>query len=495
MSSNTLLMHKDTPVLIMNIDEGIYEVLEPQYLPYQLRGHLVPIPSFDTISTKYEMQQRAIAERKDYLALIRYAASRVLPITRDNAKKIYSLFGFEQLQDDVSKAKIAFLCRAVSLQDDYWFKVENDTIQWQDVNIRHNSLNEIVAQVALKGSSLTLQGEAHTPELNGQGAYAKAWKREPDGLYLHKAGAKLDGVTRDYECQLEITVSNILDKCNVEHLKYEASNLYGVSTCKCKCLTDDSLSLLPGMDFISYCNTNGMNPNVEMMRIDAENIYKMWIVDYLISNSDRHGMNWGFYYNSDSMEILKCHPLFDHNNAFDLELMNNRDAPYIFNNSMTMREAAHKAMQEIDFHFTSDITQSDFMNTAQYNSFMCRAQELGIIVQQHTPHKPTKTIQNNAIPSKSMCAELQQYAQKCITAAQKIEELDNKSSVASEYYSAAQLIQAAARSNNPQREIQKLQDSPNKIIQHIVDTLNTFQEIETPSEHIAGISPSLPTDI
>lgn len=43
----------------------------------------------------------------------------------------------------------------------------------------------------------------------------------------------------------------------------------------------------------------------------------MFIVDYLVSNRDRHGMNWGFYYNCDTMKILSCHPLYDHNNSFE----------------------------------------------------------------------------------------------------------------------------------------------------------------------------------
>lgn len=39
---------------------------------------------------------------------------------------------------------------------------------------------------------------------------------------------------------------------------------------------------------------------------------EMWIVDFLISNRDRHGQNWGFYYDTETMEILGCRPLFDH---------------------------------------------------------------------------------------------------------------------------------------------------------------------------------------
>ena len=167
------------------------------------------------------------------------------------------------------------------------------------MNLRTNSLSEIVAQVSLRGSSLSLQGEIHTPELNGQGAYAKAWKREDGDLYLHKAGSN----GSDMESRIEVAVSNILDRCNVEHIRYEDSSAYGIYTCRCKCMTSENRSILNGMDFISYCNVNGKDHKTEIMRIDPDNIYKMWIVDYLISNRDRHGMNWGFYYNASTMQI------------------------------------------------------------------------------------------------------------------------------------------------------------------------------------------------
>ena len=379
-----LLMDKNNVVMVINVDEGRYDIVDEKKLPFQLKGKLREIESVESLSDRQALQKQLIAMNKNYQAVISFLASRVLPLTRENAKKIYALFGFEQMQDDQSKSRIALVCRAVSLQDNYWVKTEKDPKSWEEVDLRTNPLSEIVAQVSLPGSSLTIQGDVTTPELNGQGAYAKAWKREQDGLYLHKVGARGD----EYESRIEVMVSNILDKCNVEHVRYLDGDSNGVYTCKCKCMTTEDRSILPGMDFISYCNVNRIDPDQLMMEIDAGNICKMWIVDYLISNRDRHGMNWGFYYDADSMEILKCHPLFDHNNAFDRELMYDHDARYLFDTSMTMREAAKKAMENVDFHFTDCITKEDFMDQEQWRSFMERADELGI--ETELAHGPTK---------------------------------------------------------------------------------------------------------
>ena len=143
-------------------------------------------------------------------------------------------------------------------------------------------------------------------------------------------------------------------------------------------MTTDDISILPGMDFYTYCLVNGKDPLTETLKIDAESIYKMWIVDYLISNPDRHGMNWGFFYKSDTMDILGCHPLYDHNNAFDKAVMLDDNPPYVFTDKYSMKRAAEVAMSKVDFHFYRDFTRDDFLTERQYESFMRRSKHLGI---------------------------------------------------------------------------------------------------------------------
>lgn len=189
---------------------------------------------------------------------------------------------------------------------------------------------------------------------------------------LYKLGA--NGST---ESRIEVMCSNLLDKMNVEHVHYEAGQDEDQYVCMCPCMTTEREAVLTGMEFISYCNVNGIDADARMMEIDGESIYKMWIVDFLISNRDRHGQNWGFYYDTETMAILGCHPLFDHNNAFDIDFMRDMDAPYQFG-EMTIRQAAKKAMEKVDFHFTAPITRADFITDRQYQSFCKRAKCLGL---------------------------------------------------------------------------------------------------------------------
>lgn len=379
MGSNMLLMMKDKVVMKVNLDALLFEVVNQTLLPFTMQNKLRRIPDYTEVKSKYDDTQRQIAIRVNNEALLSFLAFRVLPITRENAKKIYNLFGFSQLQDEISKSKIALVCRALSLQDNYWVKPENDTTMWKNVCLRNVSLSEAVAQVSLHGSSFTLTNKKEeamrTPELTGQGAYAKAWVREPDGLYLYKRGA--NGIA---ESKIEVMVSNLLDNCNVNHLKYEAGESNGEYVCKCKCMTDDTISILSGEDFYTWCTVRGIDSHKEALKIDPESIYKMWIVDYLIANGDRHGLNWGFFYNCDTMKILGCHPLYDHNNSFDISLMQDENAGYLYDDSMTMKEAAMKAMKEVDFHFYRTPVREDFITERQYKTFLHRSKELGIKV-------------------------------------------------------------------------------------------------------------------
>ncbi len=368
------IMMKDIEVMRVDFDALTYEVINEKYLPYPIKGRLKAMLRPGEIKSSYDMTQSILASRKNEDAVVSWLAGRVLLLSRANAKWIYNLFQFEQVETNEQRLKIALVCRAVSVLDPYWLKYDDDQdTSWRKVDVKQNPLNEIVAQVALHGKSLTLQGSPVTPELTTNGAYAKAWRRHEDGLlWLYKLGA--NGNT---ESRIEVMCSNLLDKMNVDHVHYEAGEDNDRYVCMCPCMTTESKAILTGMEFYSYCNVNGFDPDSKMFELDKESIYKMWIVDFLISNRDRHGQNWGFFYDTETMDILGCHPLFDHNNAFDIDYMRNMDAPYQFG-QMTIKQAAWKAMNEVDFHFTAPITREDFITERQYNSFKKRAALLGL---------------------------------------------------------------------------------------------------------------------
>lgn len=150
-SVNMLLMMKDRKVMSINRDLGEYDILDESILPFTLRGKIREVPKFDHIRNDQELSEVIRVCNYNHYNFMDWLASRVVPITRENAKKLYGIFGFEQLQSVPYKARIALSFRALSLQDNYWVKLENDRTTWDELNLRNASLNEDIAEVALRG--------------------------------------------------------------------------------------------------------------------------------------------------------------------------------------------------------------------------------------------------------------------------------------------------------------------------------------------------------
>jgi hypothetical protein len=359
------LMHKNKKVLEFDIDRNIYHILDEQMLPYGLRN------VFIQYDINMSDEEKIAVRTNNHVKFIHFLAGRMLTIERENAKKILNAYHLSQDQTDYNKACIAISCRAVSMTDCYWINNEQD-ICWENIDPKRNHLNDIVAHIALKGSSLTLTGEPHTPELTGQGAYAKAWQRIDGETYLLKAAGRYGN-----EEDIEVCVSKILDCFNVAHVKYEKDYFEDKPVSKCLNMTSDQYSIVSAEEISGYCNRTGLDFLQTVLSIDAESIYKMCIVDYLIANSDRHGKNWGFYVNNDTRKIVSCHPLFDHNNAFDEEQMADPTggASLIFHEK-NKQEAALYALQRCVFECIAPVKREIFLSDKMYQSFMRRAVEL-----------------------------------------------------------------------------------------------------------------------
>ena len=370
-NSGIVLMLQNIPVLSFNIDEYEYSIYREDLLPFSLKNAF----RFSKETSSNDELAKIKAHNRDII--IDFLSKRVLNINRENAKKLLNAYNFSQSQDSITKAKIAITCKAISMIDDYWLNDSNLSLRWEDINIRENSLNEIVAHIALHGKSFSISGVPHTPELTGQGAYAKAWMRKEDGAYLYKKSSK-GGI----ESEIEVMTSKILDCFDVEHVNYFEDKSEGAFVCVCKNMSSAQYCIVPAEEVFTYCNREDINFMNYALKIDSESIYKMCIVDYLISNRDRHMLNWGFYMNNSTGHLLKCHPIFDHNNAFDIEFMRDKEGgqSLIFQGK-TQKEVAYMAMKKAPLRCIKPVTRDMFINKEMYESFMHKAVKLGLYKQ------------------------------------------------------------------------------------------------------------------
>ena len=360
---------KDQPVLTVDITNGIYEIHNEDLLPYSLRGAITDSRNGLSVPQLFS----------NYDLLMNFFRNRNLSILRENAKKILNCLGLPQATDNETVLKTVFLCKGLSVTDDYW--LNNGQQHWDEVNLRKNPLHEVLAQVALTGEvPLSITGKLLTPELTNQGAYAKAWYRDNGKLYLYKANT-----SHGRESEIEVAVSNILDHTNVPHVKYTLEKKDGKTCCKCESLCNDKKGIASAYDLTAWANRNETTVDKLALKYSEEDYYKMLVVDYLISNSDRHIQNWGFYFNQENGELQGLHPLFDHNCAFDKEEMKSHDGGMsLVANGKSKREAALFAMKRCDFKIDKDLSKKDFLTEEHYNSFKRNAKELGIQIQEKT---------------------------------------------------------------------------------------------------------------
>lgn len=276
------LMSKDSVVAAYNLDKNIVKIINFNLLPFGLRHNSLSANDIE-----------------EWLKL------RVLSLSRSNADKITEAIGIEKTH----KLKLAGYCRALSLTDCFWVKSINSRVKWVDVNLYHNSLSKAIADAALVGKHVSIQGRAATPEITGKGGYAKCWRRINGNIYLLKLGVH----STPNEAEIEVLCSDILDHLDIAHVKYELYYTKNMKASKCQLLTSEDIGICNAYEYEAYCNMQGINFNGIMEHTD--DYLKMLIVDYLIWNTDRHGENWGITFDINTGKELGLHPLLDHNNC------------------------------------------------------------------------------------------------------------------------------------------------------------------------------------
>lgn len=359
----TMLKLEDETVLSFNLASGDFQVINNSKLPFLLRDGIV----------NTEMDSSWGTRMRNYNLLIGFLHNRSLSIHRTNAKNILNALRIPQSSNDDELVKMMVLCKALSASDDYWM-TNDESEKWADVNLRENPLHEVLAQISLYGDSpLTITGQIRTPELTGQGAYAKAWRRIDKELYLYKASTR-----NGKESEIEVEISNILDYTNVPHVHYDFQKVNGKRCCVCKNLCSNEKSLVEAYDVMQWCNRTGRSFDQFVRDQDPENFYKTIVTDYLISNNDRHMGNWGFYMDNRTGNLTGLHPIFDNNNAFSSQDIRRSDGgDCLMMGTKKKREAAKYAVKHCQYEIKK-IPSRVFLNKEHETSFKKRAETLGI---------------------------------------------------------------------------------------------------------------------
>ncbi len=336
------LMLKDTSVLYFDLEDFIVEVIREDLLPFCLRSNI-----------------RKSIVIKDILhniqAVKNYLSSRVLSLSRDNAKQIYAAFQIPQIDTIDNRVSICIKCRGVSIQDSYWIKEDTEEIYWKNVNIRQNKLSNIV-DVSLSGFDPTITTSRICPELTTKGLFRKGWIHLGDDLYMLKS----DRTNNFVNTKMEILASDILacfenvvdSIAYVGDIKETADGTEFISICKN--FVEEHYSFVEAWEVIDYAARCHIDFRSYCLNRWGHIFASIPVLDYIIINTDRHTQNYGFFMNNDTGELEKIAPLFDFNCALVADYFN-RDArdtlSQMFNSAETLRELACQFQPHANIQF------------------------------------------------------------------------------------------------------------------------------------------------
>jgi hypothetical protein len=214
------------------------------------------------------------------------------------------------------KSKIKNL--GLSLSDQYWINPKHDQKQWADVNFFTNKFSNDLGDILIGNSdnkhikkSLMLK----SPDATTQGNLQKRWKIINGKRYLIKKGSSsLDQSIFNEKIVSDIGKSIFSKGDFVTYDLFSSDEKDGIY-CKCKNMITENDELVPAVHYTSNIPQSMKNIlDSVAIKNKAEleiQISKMFLLDVLIRNEDRHMNNFGFIRDVNTLEIKRLAPIFD----------------------------------------------------------------------------------------------------------------------------------------------------------------------------------------
>ena len=348
-----ILMNKNTEVLEFSLEDMYLRVIDNNLLPYELKDY---VKTTDPSNFKKSMTDLSVF--KDFLA------SRVILLSRENAKAILNVAALPQSLKTEDRIKIVMACYGLSMIDNFWIRDDGDARSFDDVNLRKNKLSSACYEIALLGKNISATSGELIPELSTLGMSPKCWVREDNTVKLIKTD-KMKGLAGTLA---EIEASRILSSAGTDIVKYARLDKDGLIMSSSDCLSTDDLSLVHASSVRDWCVHTGMNfLNYVCSKFETE-FANMVVADYVIGNTDRHFENWGFLVDCNN-DIKAFAPLYD----FDLSLLIDEtkgelDTLIYAPTGLTYMEGMVKYSRHatLDFSKVTDMSDEVFNRTVVY---------------------------------------------------------------------------------------------------------------------------------
>lgn len=306
-----ILMNQNTQVLDFGFDEElniiteIFEIYNIDYAPYKIKS-------------EYSLNSNI-----DRLTINAWFSGRGIPVHRDNIKEIAEQFNINTTKELINKHF------ALSLSDQYWVKPADLQVEWEEINYFDNNYDAIHftnatfgenAANSIKGLTNETSDKFKTPNNTTDGQLRKVWIKIDNKNYLFKASGSL----YNFEPINEVLASRICKILEVPFVPYSLDVIHSkrqdtlVSICECVINKNQEIvtayNILPraeNLDSKDYYYTYLELLTKNNVLNAEEYLQKMFMLDYIMLNEDRHLNNFGIVRDVNSLEWVSVCPIFD----------------------------------------------------------------------------------------------------------------------------------------------------------------------------------------
>jgi len=286
----------------LNVITNINEIYDLNYAPLNIKN---------------------IIEEKRLIELNNWFNERGIPVFRDNAKEILQAFGVNSVKELTTKDY------ALSLSDEYWFRPEESNIKWENINYFDKDYDSFSFADATYGSGAgnslnqtTGNHSERTPNNTSNGQLKKVWIKSNGENYLYKG----TGTIHNFEPINEVLASKICNILEVPYVEYTLDVIHSkrqdtlVSVCKCAINRDEEI--IPAHSILTEKSeqiTKSIKDYYLYLKILEEHkvpnaeeyLQKMFLLDYIMLNEDRHLNNFGVIRDVKTLEWKRICPIFD----------------------------------------------------------------------------------------------------------------------------------------------------------------------------------------